>query len=247
MSAQEWPTDKTALSFWFPRLEAAGLPVPRTKIIKMPQEAQASIWAIFDGKEDGNPKAFFDEIAAAGAEFGFPCFLRTDQTSGKHNWEETCFLPSADDIPQHVFKIAEFSEMCDFMGLPWHTWAVRELLPTVPFGICPRYGKMPICREFRFFVDDGAVRCGHPYWPLSSLEQGGAEADIDFAELCRMADEESLRDLAAAAGRAVGGGSWSIDLLETARGWYVTDMAEAHKSFHWPDCPFDFRGQARAG
>ena len=45
-----------------------------------------------------------------------------------------------------------------------------------------------------------------------------------------------LRNLASAAGKAVGG-EWSVDILETRRGWYITDMAEAYKSWHWKDCP----------
>ena len=45
-----------------------------------------------------------------------------------------------------------------------------------------------------------------------------------------------LRNLASAAGKAVGG-EWSVDILETRRGWYITDMAEAYKSWHWEGCP----------
>lgn len=30
--------------------------------------------------------------------------------------------------------------------------------------------------------------------------------------------------------------AWSVDVLETRRGWFVTDMAEAARSFHWPGC-----------
>lgn len=45
-----------------------------------------------------------------------------------------------------------------------------------------------------------------------------------------------LSVLAAHAGSVVGG-AWSVDILETERGWMVTDMAEAHKSFHWEGCP----------
>jgi len=41
---------KTALSYWFPKIEAAGIPVPRTKILRMPREAREAIWAAFDGK-----------------------------------------------------------------------------------------------------------------------------------------------------------------------------------------------------
>lgn len=174
------------------------------------------------------------ESRSAATEVGFPCFLRTDHTSGKHSWDKTCFVQSAADIRQHIFAIAEFSEICDFMGLPWSMWAVREFLQTIPHGICPRYGNMPVCREFRFFVDEGKVRCAHPYWPRHALDQGGwIGTNEDFDLLCARPHE--LTELAEQAGKAVGC-SWSIDILETRRGWYVTDMAEAHKSFHWEGC-----------
>jgi hypothetical protein len=56
--------------------------------------------------------------------------------------------------------------------------------------------------------------------------------------------ERALTELANAARQAVGG-AWPIDVLETRCGWYVTDMAEAEKSWHeWPDCPNRFE---RAG
>jgi hypothetical protein len=42
--------DRTALSYWFPKIQAAGIPVPRTTIVRMPKEAQEAIWAAFDGR-----------------------------------------------------------------------------------------------------------------------------------------------------------------------------------------------------
>ncbi len=236
--------DKTALSYWFPIIEAAGLPVPKTIILKMPEEAQKEIWAMFDGiAPDGVANPFFAEIDEAAKQFGYPCFLRTDMTSGKHFWEDTCLLMSIDDIPNHVFRIAEFSEMADVFGLDWTTWVVRELLPTMPLGVCSKYGNMPICREFRYFVEDGEVKCHHPYWPLWTLEQGKPNQEIDYESFCRVENEAELAGIASRAGKAVGG-SWSVDLLETKRGWYLTDMAEASKSYHWPECPFFGGGEA---
>lgn len=231
------PIDKTALSWWFPKLEAAGLPVPITKLIEMPVAAQESIWAAFDGKDKNatDIKAFFAALTGIAAGVGFPCFLRTDHTSGKHEWESTCFVRSADDIPQHVFNIAEHSELCDFVGLPWSVWVVREFLPTIPLGVCPVYGNMPLCREFRFFVDDGEVRCWHPYWPLESLEQGGADVSLYDRLAAAPDDYQALHALAHKVAGAIGG-AWSVDILETERGWFVTDMAEAHRSFHWEGC-----------
>lgn len=230
--------DLTALSYWYPKLLAAGLPVPRTTIVKMPAGVQETIWSAFDGKEGGdNPEPFFDEIDAAAREFGYPCFLRSDHTSNKHGWRTNCFLPDRASIAQHVFNICEFSECCGLIGLPWDTWAVREMLPTMPLGVCPHYGNMPICREFRFFVEDGEIRCRHPYWPLESLEQGGAnwiDGPAILFEHMRQPPHK-LDALASAAGRALGG-AWSIDILETTRGWFITDLAEAGKSFHWEGC-----------
>jgi hypothetical protein len=235
---RERPLDKTSMSYWFPLIEAAGLPVPMTKFVEMTDTCRRMIWDIFDGKDSGdaNAEPFFDQIADAAGELGYPCFLRTDHTSDKHSWKRTCFLPSQDVLPAHVCAIAEFSECADMMGMPWDIWAVRELLPTIPHGTCPNYGDFPVCREFRFFVDDGKIRCSHPYWPLAALERGGWNGD--FEELCRVPNEGELRLLAERAGAAVGG-SWSIDILETKRGWMVTDMAEAHKSYHWEGCKAD--------
>lgn len=232
--------DITALSYWFPKLLAAGLPVPHTTILKMPEGVQKGIWSAFDGKgDDGDdPSAFHAQIDAAAQAFGYPCFLRTDMTSGKHNWKDTCFLPDAASIPQHVFNICEYSECADLIGIRWDTWAVREMLPTIPFGVCPYYGDMPICREFRFFVDGAAFVCGHPYWPKSALIDGGINPDrFDYAAVSEVptAKLKEIADIACAAGRALGG-AWSIDILETTRGWFVTDCAESHKSFHWEGC-----------
>ena len=228
------------LSWWFPRIEAAGVPVPRTKLLKMPPAAREDIYAMFDGKDvkDGMP-AFADEVRAAAAEFGYPFFLRTDYTSGKHNWANTCFVGSPEDVLLHIFNIVEFSECAAFIGLPWTNWAVREMLPIMPISICKAYGNMPVCREFRFFVDGGKVQCWHTYWRLHALEQGSINVNsVDaFRLLSRMdrRDEDRLVALAEQAGRAVGG-AWSVDVLDTARGWFVTDMAEAHKSYHWGGC-----------
>lgn len=235
--------DKTCLSYWLPKLEVAGIPVPKTKIVTMPLCAQESILEWFDGKAgNGKEEPFFAELTAAAFEIGFPCFLRTGHTSGKHEWNRCCYLTSADKIKQHVFNLAEHSECADLIGLPWSVWAVREFLPTVPFGACRNWNGLPVCREFRFFVDGGVVRCWHPYWPLKALEDGQAVLEDgstfskeSYANLCHNYAPPVLSALAAAAGRAVGG-AWSVDTLETRRGWFVTDMAEADKSFHWPGC-----------
>ena len=230
--------DPTCMSYWLPRLEAADLPVPRTILVPMPRWAYADMFNVFDGKPlEGPANAFLRELGAAATEIGYPAFLRTGMTSGKHSWSRTCYLTDPARLLEHVANLVEFSECVSFVGLSCEWWAVRELLPTMPRAVCPRYEGMPVCREFRCFVADGEVRCMHPYWPAEALEWGGVEDPEAVAtRLAQCPDERDVRALAARAGAAVGG-AWSVDVLETRREWFVTDMAEAGNSWHWPGCP----------
>lgn len=230
--------DKTCLSYWLPKIIAAGVPVPKTKIIEAPPEVVLSLMQATNGEEsDFNLRPFFDTIRNAAIEMGLPCFLRTGHTSGKHEWDRTCFVKSADIIEHHICALVEHSDCVDIIGLPYGIWAVREMLPTIPAGYCEAYRGMPICREFRFFVRNGNFQCWHPYWPREALDQGSPNfiGNFDYDEFCAREEFDDLTALAEKAGRAVGD-YWSVDILETKRGWYVTDMAEGDKSFHWEGC-----------
>ena len=250
--------DRNCLSFWFPKLEAAGLPVPKTVILRSPD-----LLPLLDGM---CPKGYGDfwvaTKRAAEAIGGFPVFLRTGQGSGKHDWKRTCYVPSLDELSSHVAALVEWSEIVDFMGLAHDVWAIRELLPTSPVCTLPRYGNMPLCCEFRCFVRDAEVLCVHPYWPWESVEHGfpfkpekgwdddpehdvppGMRGKWEHIVSLGPEDAEAVRNLASQAGEAVGG-EWSVDILDTQRGWYVTDMAEAAQSWHWPDCPHNVKNWA---
>jgi hypothetical protein len=122
--------DKTALSYWFPKVEAAGLPVPKTLIVPMPNGVRKTIFTHLWGEEadPSNVEAFVAELRGIAAPLGYPFFLRTDHTSGKHNWRETCFVADPAQLGRHVYAIAEDSEMAGIVGMPWNVWVVREML-----------------------------------------------------------------------------------------------------------------------
>lgn len=230
--------DITRLSYWFPKLQEAGLPVPKTHIIKATKKELDSIIESFETKLSEGVIPLAERIAKAALDVGYPAFLRTDHFSGKHDWERMCFIENPDHIAEHVVSIAYMWECVNMFALPCDVWAVREFLPTIPHGVCKNYGNMPICKEFRFFVEDGNILCFYPYWPEKALINGKAvynSANFDYEAFCTVDNLDELKNLASMAGKAVGG-KWSIDILETTNGWYVTDMAEAHKSYHWEDC-----------
>ena len=232
---------KNCLSYWFPRLLDAGIPVPRTEIVQMSGEAARDVYGVFDGRPmtsiTSASHAFFDELLAACKRIGYPVFLRTGQGSGKHKWRDTCYLAGPNELRRHVVNLIEWSEIVDMIGLAWNVWCAREMLLTTPVGVCPRYGDMPVCREFRFFVSDGTVRCQHPYWPSEALTKGGFVHTAEwYSEFCALPKLDGIYDLASRAGQAIGG-EWSVDILDTKRGWVVTDCAIAERSWHRPGCP----------
>jgi len=234
--------DKTCLTYWFPKIKEAGLPVPKTVILMLSEEEKHDAYSLLDGE---TPQILLDFIyrikEAISLVGGLPCFLRTGQTSAKHSWDGTCYVEydDADYLLSHIGQLIEFSCIADIRGLDFTIWAVREFLPIMPIGYCPKYKMMPVNREFRFFVEDEKIICRHPYWPRGAIEQGGLVLDNDqYARLTSMSEGEKIKldKIVSLAGKTVGG-AWSVDLLETERGWYLTDMAEAHKSWHWEDCP----------
>lgn len=237
---------KNCISHWFPLLEQAGLPVPTTRILRMGGAAQKDIWSTFDGKPTGGAfQEFIALLTSASESFSSPFFLRSGETAAKHGWKDTCFVEDNRTLASHVLAIAEFCACADVLGLPFHTWAIREFLST-PHAFRAFSGGMPVTEEWRVFVEGNRISCIHPYWPEGAIE--GADVP-DWKERLRQiyADGENneIRSLAINAGLALGPPAWSVDVLKTERGYYVTDVALASMSWHWDECENDFRSPER--
>lgn len=71
--------DKSCLSYWFPKLETAGIPVPKTEIIT----TGIDLDQLLENTVPEGFSQFVSAIQAAGDRLGYPCFLRTGHTSGK--------------------------------------------------------------------------------------------------------------------------------------------------------------------
>lgn len=226
----------TCLSYWFPLIQAAGLPVPRTEIVR----TDCELLRLAGSETPEGCTAFLAELYAAAERIGYPCFLRTGQTSNKHEWRDSCHLLKADNLEQHVYNLVVFSEICDCFGIPSNVWVVRELISTTP--AFHAFRDMPIVREFRVFTKDNKAICIHPYWPEYSIRQPN---DEDWkGRLAVMSDitptsAGRLGAMAENAAKATEHGDWSVDFLQDSTGnWWLTDMAEADKSWHWPGCQF---------
>lgn len=230
------PEDLNCLSYWFPRIEQAGLKVPVTKIRK----TDIDLTCMLDGIQCNEEiDAFLCQLQSDGRDVGNhegAYFLRTGHGSGKHGWRSCCFVADPCLVGDHVFNLVEWSNMVDFFGLPTNVWASRELIPTAPVAIAPNYYEMPLVKEFRFFSDGQAILHHQPYWPRKAIAQGGLVPDELYEELALInADTlEYLCHLAMKAVQAIGCESWSIDFLQDRDGdWWLTDMALAESSFRY--------------
>ncbi len=253
-------TDRNCLSYWFPRLLEAGIPVPKTEIVR----TDVDLTPLCDGKLPNGWGGFLAEINVAigqltdNASPTPPIFLRTGQTSGKHQWSRCCYVDFGNGslLQNHVAALVEWSHIVDFIGLPHDVWCVRELLPTKSLAVLPNYGGFPLVKEIRGFVKDGEIVCYHPYWPAKSIEQGFSykknedpweprERDLpenigDLVLSPMFSDVNDCIKALALIERVAkvfkDDGAWSVDVLWTDRGLYITDMAEASQSFHYEGC-----------
>lgn len=235
---------RTNMAYWWPLVEQSGVPVPRTKSLK----AEIDWSPMWDGKKPDGYDAFIDQTIEAMREFDLPLFLRTGFTSGKHDWADTCCVRSLEKetVMKHVDNIFVFSCMCDILGLPTVDWFVREMLPVSPAFFA--FNHLPVTKERRYLFIEGMAKYHYPYWPPAAFTCGGSidhslELPCNWSDLLEELNSEPPEEvemLAELTNQAcsVDGlkqHEWSVDWLQTDRGWVLIDMAEASKSYVWEE------------
>ena len=232
--------DKSSLAYWHPKIEqynsiqsllANMIPQPETHIVRLSYEE------ILD--ESKKHSRFYDlnmqRIKEACAKVGYPCFIKTDKFSGKHDWADTCFVKSEKDIEKHIYAVTAMASMCGCE--PALDMVVRKLIPTVPLFYAFK-GNLPIVTERRYFVENGKVIFHHPYWIPSSIQKPSIP---NWLKILNEDNIEPIDEITYLCGltEKIGvllGESWSVDWLNDKDGnWWLTDMAEAEKSFMWDD------------
>jgi len=223
--------DKTSLLYWYPKLQELDIPTPKTWWVKLGE------WNYYDYLEGKERFPKMENVQQLVETLPLPLFMRSDYSSAKHYWKETCYLTNLKDLPQQLYNLTEFHGMADIMGIAFNALVFREFLPL-------RYSfrafkEMPMAREFRFFCKDAEVLCHHPYWPPESiLRPNVKDWEARLKEMSFIAKDEikflsgyvaQFKDLLPE--------YWSVDFAQHQDGsWYLTDMAEGEKSYHWPDC-----------
>lgn len=231
---------RNSMLYWFPRIEMAGLPVPRTVLVRFDNR---TMWPAMDGEPI--PDFPLDDFVRAAKRIGLPCFLRSDQSSAKHTGPSVYKVTDTGRLLGQLVQTFEDSCLKDLDVL---AFAFREWLDLdasfAAFGF--EESGHPIAREFRVFADSQRVWCEHFYWPAEAIEHHNP-SEPDWRERWAVlstplsdTDQRYLHALAVAAVNALGespDARWSVDFARDRAGkWWLIDMATAERSWH-PECP----------
>lgn len=238
---------ETSLLYWYPKVRSL-VPIPKTIVIKLSErELVELIKAFLEANGDDRFKArkdvlerFVGRVSVAVNEVGgYPAFYRSDMLSGKHDYLNTCYLPSESRILPHTIAIIE-KHFEGIEPIPLSAFVVRELLkPDYGFKA---FGGLPIARERRIFIRDHKVEAIYPYWPEDAIHFGletREYAKTNWAEILEKLnnetpEEEVLLGYAKKIAEVMDG-YWSVDFLyDRERGWFLIDMARGEVSWR-PD------------
>ena len=213
--------------------------MPRTRHVTLDRESMFDLDNVLDGKDSFAFTGLSLLLHCFALQFGYPVFLRTGQTSHKHDWKNTCFVKDKPEMESHIVALLKFSHVADIIGLDRSTWVVREMLD-LKTAFTSFYGDMPINCERRYFIRDGKVECHHPYWPKQAFDD--YSNPLDWESQLTALNYESLEEVDFLTEQSLKvaekfKGYWSLDwALATDGTWYAIDMAPGDISFHWDGC-----------
>lgn len=226
--------DKNRLSYWYPILREV-IPedrMPHTVIVRY--EGGGSPISLCDGETPDGWWAFLHKLEREAGKIGYPVFLRHDLFSGKHGWIQTCYVSNGNQLSSHVAQIIEDWHMVNMRADPDgdDTWVLREFIP-IKQPVLMAFAGMPIGRERRCVVRDGEVEEVFPYWPVRAFEWNAPKRITEAIGLISSITREELaiiEPLAESVGKALGG-DWTVDFMESERGWMLIDCAQLKDSW----------------
>ncbi len=247
-------TNKNSMLYWYPLIQNLDIPQPKTEIVPLEHGYFETLAAL-----DGNQEAIKPEmwkLEAAMKKFDLPIFLRTDHTSGKHDWKDTCYVTDVKRLRWHVSALVEDTALKE---IDLRAFIFREYIEMASGFTAFGYG-LPINPERRYFIQSEVI-CHHPYWTHDAI----AESDLAWARLGKSrlpknwiellvkmnkeTDEEiELLSSYAQQIASVVDGYWSIDFCKALDGrWILIDMAMGESSWHDESCQHHPAGDERNG
>jgi hypothetical protein len=241
--------NKNSMTYWWPKIKGLKIPMPQTVFVPV----------TFTGDGDCLSEETHKIVESTAYHMGYPVFIKTDLCAGKHDYDETCYVPDKEHIHFNLERLRDDNFCKDLM---FTHFAVRRYIELA--WQFKAFRDLPIAPERRYFIDDGNVICRHPYWPEDAIEFYNLNIPEDprrtFEESMALREslvakrkEETLpllremnvehpqeinilTDYSEMVARVLPG-YWSVDFaLGRDKKWYLIDMAEGERSYHSDDC-----------
>jgi len=219
---------------WFPKICDLDIPMPETFVVKIPYQ---KLSGILDGEQ--LPDRYVTLIEQASQMLGYPLFLRTDNSSQKHDWKNTCYVENSDQLQGHISMLIDSNGACDLVD---NAIILREYIQMYSL-FSAFWGDFPVSREMRNFIRDGKIQCKHWYWFEEVMKKQGRPVDSTWKQKLKYLNtltDESKRTLdhyLHLVAERFPEGYWSVDFCQGVDGkWYLIDMARGEVSFHYPTC-----------
>ncbi len=224
----------TSMLYWYPRIKDLEIPQPRTEIYELTKEELNTFY-----KEEF-PDTLLKNIEPIISKFSYPIFIRSDFSSAKHSWKDTCFITHKKKLTPNIYNVIIENMLADLIGLPFEALIFREYI-RLEAGFNAFHGNMPVAKERRYFIKNGLIQCHHPYWPKDAIRSPNNENWEKIIEEQNKETEKEIEQLSEycllVAKRFEG--YWSVDFAYGQdEKWYLIDMAEGEHSFHWLECDF---------
>ena len=149
--------DKNSMFYWYPKIKDLTIPQPETEMYRFDKKEFMSI------QDEKFPKTLFENTLKTARKIGFPLFMRTDQSSCKHGWKNTCFVTNEKELEHHITELLVNSMMQGWMSYVDKGLVFRKYIPMESY-FTAFYGDFPVNKERRYFVKNGKLQCKHPYW-----------------------------------------------------------------------------------
>ena len=221
---------------WWPKIKGLDIPQPKTKIVGLSNEDRQSLWGLLDMKE--LPKALSSEILEVANSIGYPLFMRSDQGSGKHQWNHTCFVKDRMHLFGQLTRLVEWHETL-FPPMPFGAIIFREYID-MDSKFCAFEG-LPISPERRYFINNGDIVDSTSYWPEDSIrfyKSTKEYEDLPWRDLLEEMNKETPEEIELLTKYALEVARffkdyWSVDFCRSLNSkWYLIDMARGEVSWN---------------
>lgn len=238
-------------SFWFPKIENCGIPVPKSVIIQLPDDIIQSLFLEREGDDDRITDFVRNTVLPAIPEDWHPVFIKNGCFSNKFDFRYCCIQPTLHRLVTSIEQINMDALCMDTDGES--ELVIREFLTPYHYDddelgikMYSIYNGMPLRPEIRVFYDFDRKKSLYAvnYWDWDYCHDRICERDCTDALAYEAAYPDLDRFCKQNCGKAMElldkhlkdvdlPGIWSVDLMWHEGQFWLIDMAVGHKSAYF--------------